>query len=290
MPSLRDIKRRIGSVQNTQQITKAMKMVAAAKLRRAQDAMMNARPYADKIQEVLGQVVTRVDEEAHPLLQRRLPRRVELVVMTSDRGLAGAFNSNITRAASRFLWENEEVYDRIQVSTIGRKGRDFVRAQGIPTRKDYAGIFEELTFEQAKRIAEELQAAYLDDELDSVFLLYNEFVSALTQRPTLVQLLPIATPPSAEEATDLPVDFLYEPNRREVLDALLPKHLAMQVWRALLESVASEHAARMAAMESATQNSGELLSKLTLQYNRARQAYITTELTEIVSGAEALNE
>lgn len=289
MPSLRDIKRRIGSVQNTQQITKAMKMVAAAKLRRAQDAMLQARPYAEKIEEVLGQVSTRVDEEAHPLLQRRMPRRVELLVMTSDRGLAGAFNSNITRAAQRFLWENEGRYERIQVSTIGRKGRDFVRARNIETRADYAGVFEELTFERAKTIAEELQGAYLDDKLDAVFLLYNQFVSALTQRATLVPLLPVATT-GAEDESSPPMDFLYEPGRKEVLDALLPRHLAMQVWRALLESVASEHAARMAAMESATKNSGELLSKLTLQYNRARQAYITTELTEIVSGAEALKE
>lgn len=287
MPSLRDIKRRIGSVQNTQQITKAMKMVAAAKLRRAQEAMLQARPYAEKIEEVLGHVATRVDEEAHPLLQRRMPRRVELLVMTSDRGLAGAFNSNITRAAQRFLWENEGRYERIQVSTIGRKGRDFVRGRNIPTRVDYAGVFEELTFDRAKTIAEELQGAYLDDKLDAVFLLYNQFVSALTQRPTLVQLLPIPTT-GAEDESSQPMDFLYEPGREGVLDSLLPRHLAMQVWRALLESVASEQAARMAAMESATKNSGDLLAKLTLQYNRARQAYITTELTEIVSGAEAL--
>ena len=288
MPSLRDIKRRIGSVRNTQQITKAMKMVAAAKLRRAQDAMLRARPYADKIEEVLTAVATRADEEAHPLLVRRPPRRVELVVMTSDRGLAGAFNSNVLRRAQRFLHENADRYESIQVSTIGRKGRDFVRSRGITTRKDYVGVFEELTFDKAKAIAEELQAAYLDDKLDAVFLLYNHFASAISQKPTLTQLLPIEANAGAEDESSRLMDFLYEPSREAVLDELLPRHLAMQVWRALLESVASEHGARMAAMESATKNSGELIGKLTLQYNRARQAYITKELMEIVSGAEAL--
>lgn len=288
MPSLRDIKRRIGSVRNTQQITKAMKMVAAAKLRRAQEAMLRARPYADKIEEVLSAVATRADEEAHPLLVRRPPRRVELVVMTSDRGLAGAFNSNILRRAQRFLHENADRYESIQVSTIGRKGRDFVRSRGIATRKDYVGVFEELTFDKAKTIAEELQAAYLDEKLDSVFLLYNHFSSAISQKPTLTQLLPIEANAGAEDEGGQLSDFIYEPSRTAVLDELLPRHLAMQVWRALLESVASEHGARMAAMESATKNSGELIGKLTLQYNRARQAYITKELMEIVSGAEAL--
>ena len=288
MASLRDIKRRIGSVRNMQQITRAMKMVAAAKLRRAQDAMLRARPYAQKIDEVLSAIAVRADEAAHPLLQRRDAKRVELVIMTSDRGLAGGFNSNLLRRAQRFLYENADKYEKIQVSTIGNKGRDFVRARNIETRKDYPGIFEALTFEQAKMVAEELQAAYLDDQLDAVFLAYNEFGSAISQKPVIVQLLPIEAKVEAEDEKSLLIDFLYEPSRSEVLDELLPRHLAMQVWRALLESVASEHGARMAAMEAATKNSGELMGKLQLQYNRARQAYITTELTEIVSGAEAL--
>ncbi len=275
-------------MQNTQQITKAMKMVAAAKLRRAQEAMLRARPYSDKLEEVLTSVATHADEEAHPLLQRRPPRRVELVVMTSDRGLAGAFNSSIVRRAQRFLYENADRYEKIQVSTIGRKGREYVKARGIETRRDYSGVFSELTFDKAKMIAEELQAAYLGEDLDAVFLLYNYFGSAISQKPVLVQLLPIATPAGGEDESGGDMDFLYEPSRAAVLDELLPRHLAMQVWRALLESVASEHGARMAAMESATKNSGELIGKLTLQYNRARQAYITKELMEIVSGAEAL--
>lgn len=287
MPSLRDIKRRIASIHNTQQITRAMRMVSAAKLRRAQEAILSARPYAQKIEEVLSAVASRAEGIEHPLLGSRPARRVELVVMTSDRGLAGAFNSNITRLAERFLWENARTYEKILISTIGRKGRDFFRSRKIETRKDYPGVFEALTFEQAQAIARELRVAYEQDELDAVFLLYNQFVSAIVQRPTLTQLLPIQ--PHEEEGAEVGGgDYLFEPNANEVLAELLPRHLEMQVWRALLESVASEHAARMVAMENATKNSGELIAKYTLQYNRARQAYITTELMEIVSGAEAL--
>lgn len=286
MPSLRDIKRRITSIKNTQQITRAMRMVSAAKLRRAQDAILAARPYAQKIEEVLSEVAAHAEGIEHPLLRQRPIRRVELVVMTSDRGLAGAFNSNITRLAQRFLWENAQTYEKIQVSTIGRKGRDFFKARHIETRTDYPGVFERLTFERAQAIAKELREAYERDELDAVFLLYNEFVSAMTQRPKLVTLLPIR--PAENESPTSGADYLFEPSAQRVLEELLPRHLEMQVWRALLESVASEHAARMVAMENATKNSGELIAKYTLQYNRARQAYITKELMEIVSGAEAL--
>ncbi len=288
MASLRDIRKRIVSVRNMQQVTKAMKMVAAAKLRRAQDSILRARPYAEKIEQVLGGVATRADEEAHPLLQRRTPKRVELVVMTSDRGLCGAFNSNVLRRAQRFLYENRDRYEHLQVSTIGKRGRDYFRKRQIPSRRDYPGVFDALVYDQAKTLADELTAAYLENQLDAVFLLYNSFVSAIVQRPTLVQLLPIAAHPVAEDEKSRPVDYLYEPGRREVLDELLPRHLAMQIWRALLESNAAEHAARMSAMEGATKNSSEIIDRLTLQYNRARQASITTELVEIVSGAEAL--
>ena len=287
MPSLRDIRKRIVSVRNTQQITKAMKMVAAAKLRRAQDAMIRARPFAEKIDEVLAQIATRADVESHPLLQVRPARRVELVVLTSDRGLAGGFNANIQRRAQRFLYEAKDKHEHVQVSTIGRKGRDFFKKRGVVSRKDYAGIFEALTFSQAKNIAEELQAAYLDDKLDAVYLAYNEFQSALVQKQVIVQLLPIVAPPP-EPGKGRPTEFLYEPSRKDVLDALLPRRLQVRIWQALLESVASEHGARMTAMESATKNSSELIGALRLQYNRARQAYITKELMEIVSGAEAL--
>ena len=284
MPSLRDIRKRIVSVRNTQQITKAMKMVAASKLRKSQDAMLRARPFAQKIDEVLAQVATRVDTESHPLLKVHPPKRVELIVITSDRGLCGGFNSNVLRRAQRFLRESEGRYEHVQVSTIGRKGRDFFKKRGVKSRRDYPGVFEELTYNKAKQIAEELRAAYLDDQLDAVLLCYNEFASAIAQRQVTVPLLPMVTP----ESTHDPVDFLYEPSRGGVLDELLPRRLEVKVWQALLESVASENGARMAAMDSATNNSTELIGQLRLQYNRARQAYITKELMEIVSGAEAL--
>lgn len=249
---------------------------------------MQARPFAKLIEEMLSGVAVRADESAHPLLQRRTPRRVELVVMTSDRGLCGAFNSNIIRLAQRFLYENADKYERIQLSTIGRKGRDFFRKKNVVRRKDYPGVFDALTYDKAKNIAEELTAAYLDDELDAVFLVYNEFVSAIAQKPTIVRLLPIDANSNAEDAKSQLIDYLYEPSREEVLNQLLPRYLTTRVWQALLESKASEHGARMAAMEAASKNSSELIAKLQLEYNRARQAAITTELTEIVSGAEAL--
>jgi F-type H+-transporting ATPase subunit gamma len=288
VPNLKDIRKRITSVRNTQQITKAMKMVSAAKLRRAQEAILAARPYAEKIEEVLADVATREDDEAHPLLQRRTPKRVELVVMTSDRGLAGGFNANITRLAQRFLHENRQRYEHIQVSTIGRKGRDWARGRKVESRKDHVGIFAEMTYDKARAISGELQAAYLDGQLDAVYLLYNRFQSAIAQKPTTVQLLPVFTNSKHQDAKSHGSDFLYEPGRAEVLDELLPRHLSMQIWRALLESVASEHAARMTSMENATKNAGDIISALRLQYNRARQASITKELMEIVSGAEAL--
>jgi F-type H+-transporting ATPase subunit gamma len=290
MPSLRDIRRRIGSVRNTQQITKAMKMVAAAKLRRAQDAILRARPYAEKVDEVLAQVATRAAREAHPLLQKREPRHVELVLMTSDRGLCGGFNANILRRAQRFYNENRDRYARIEFSTIGRKGKEYSARRGIPSRKDYVGIFEDLRYERAKEIADELVAHYTTEKLDAVFLLYNEFKSAITQRVSLVQLLPIEPRAGVEEDALLPVDYLYEPSRTAVLESLLPRHLAMQVWRALLESQASEHGARMSAMDSASRNAADMIDRLTLYANRVRQAAITKELMEIVSGAEALKQ
>ena len=291
MPSLRDIRRRIGSVKSTQQITKAMKMVAAAKLRRAQEAITRARPYATLLEQALVRVASRAagdgDAAGHPLLGGRPMKKVELVVITSDRGLAGGFNANIVRRAQRFAVENDGKFEEILVSTIGRKGRDAARARKVPVRKDYAGLLSRLDFLKAKDVAEEFSQRFLDGEVDGVFLLYTEFKSAISQRVVLTQLLPIETGP-AEESGGASVDFLYEPSREKLLADLVPRHIAVQVWRALLDSAASEHGARMTAMEAATKNAGELIGSLTLQYNRARQAYITKELMEIVSGAEAL--
>lgn len=289
MPSLRDIRNRIGSVKSTRQITKAMKMVAAAKLRRAQDAVLKTRPYVVLLDQALARVAARADAEefaAHALLAPRTPKTAEVVVITSDRGLAGGFNSNIARRAQRFLTESGDCYRRVQIATIGRKGRDFFRARKIEVRKDFTGIHADLRYERAEAIAQEYTQRYLDGEVDAVFLAYNEFKSAISQKPVVIPLLPIETPPESEAAAK--VDFKYEPSRQALLDDLLPRHLSMQVWRALLESAASEHGARMSAMESATKNAEEMIGMLTLQYNRARQAAVTKELMEIVSGAEAL--
>ncbi len=291
MPSLRDIRTRIGSVKSTRQITKAMKMVSAAKLRRAQDAILKTRPYAQLLEQALARVAARAasDESvAHPLLAPREARVAEVVAITSDRGLAGAFNSNISRRVQRFITENADRYQKTRISTIGRKGRDYFRARKIEVRKDYTGVHANLAYEKAEEIAAEYTRRYLEGEVDAVFLAYNEFKSAISQRPVVFQLFPIETGAAAAQATAAAIDFKYEPSREELLQELLPRHVAMQVWRALLESAASEHGARMSAMESATKNAEEMIAMLTLQYNRARQAYVTKELMEIVSGAEAL--
>jgi F-type H+-transporting ATPase subunit gamma len=290
VPSLRDIRKRIRSVKSTQQITKAMKMVAAAKLRRAQDAILRARPYAVLLEKAIGEAAARAAAEGgavNPLLATRQAKRVELVLVTSDRGLAGAFNSNVLRRGQRYITENSDRYESISVSTVGRKARDWVRARKFPASQDYAGVHAKLSFEKAEEIAKELAQRYLAGDVDAVVFIYNEFKSAITQKVSLLQLLPVVTAAGAAEKAAA-VDFLYEPARGALLAELLPRHLAIQVWRVLLESAASEHGARMTAMESATRNARELIAKLTLQFNRARQAYITKELMEIVGGAEAL--
>ncbi|MFT3913383.1 MAG: ATP synthase F1 subunit gamma [Anaeromyxobacteraceae bacterium] len=289
MASLRDIRNRIGSVKSTRQITKAMKMVAAAKLRRAQDAILKTRPYAQLLDQTLSRVAARAageEQAAHPLLRAREQKTAEVVVITSDRGLAGGFNSNIARRTQRFLVENGERFSKIELATIGRKGRDYFRARRIAVRKDYLGVHAGLAYQKAEELAREYSERWLAGEVDAVFLCYNEFKSAIAQKPVVVQLLPIETPPPAPGQAD--IDFKYEPSREQLLADLLPRHIAMQVWRALLESAASEHGARMSAMESATKNAEEMIGLLTLQYNRARQAAVTKELMEIVGGAEAL--
>ncbi|MCY1036929.1 ATP synthase F1 subunit gamma [Corallococcus sp. BB11-1] len=297
MASLRDIRKRIRSVKNTRQITKAMKMVSAAKLRKAQEAILAARPYAQTLDQVISELAMRsADQElAHPLLAARPVRRVELLLLTSDRGLAGGFNSNVIRRANRFLYENSNL--QVRVSTVGRKGNDFFRNRGQSIRKDFAGLYAGLNYRSAANVAEELTAAFLNDEVDAVYVVYNEFVSAITQNVTVAQLLPLqpaattaapaATPETVAAAPAL-VDFKYEPSRQAVLDRLVPQAVNIKVYRALLESMASEQGARMSAMENATNNATDMISSYTLLYNRTRQAVITKELMEIVSGAEAL--
>ena len=293
MASLRSIRGRIKAVRNMQKITKALKLVSAAKLRRAQDAVLRTRPYAQSLSDLLASLAqARADAgiTPHPLMEVRPPKRIEVVLLTSDRGLCGGFNANIIRRAQRFLVEEGPKYESIQFSTIGRRGRDFARKRGIQTRKDYVGFFGKLRYAMAKEVADDLIAEYKEQKLDAVYLLYNQFKSAIAQQITLTQLLPVAAPPvkaADKNAVQLP-EHLYEPSRPLLLEQLIPKQLAMQMWRALLESEASEHGARMTAMESATKNASETIGRLSLQYNRARQAAITKELMEIVSGAEAL--
>jgi F-type H+-transporting ATPase subunit gamma len=287
MASLRDIRKRIRSVRNTQQITKAMKMVAAAKLRKAQDAILAARPYAQMLDQIISEVAARAEAISNPLLLARPVQKVELVVLTSDRGLAGGFNSNALRRASRFIFDNQRNFSRIDVSTIGRKGHDFFRRRRIAVRKDFAGLYSRMSYSIAAEIASEFASHYLSGEVDAVYLVYNEFVSAISQRVTQVQLLPMQAPQRAEGPFS-PVDFKYEPDIHSVLERLVPQALTIRFYRALLESVASEQGARMSAMEKATSNASEMIDRLTLFYNRTRQAVITKELMEIVSGAEAL--
>ena len=287
MASLRDIRKRIKSVRSTRQITKAMKMVSAAKLRKAQDGILSARPYASTLDKMIAEVSARVagSSVTHPLLNARPVKKAEVLLVTSDRGLAGGFNSNIGRRVQRFLVENADKYEKVLVSTIGRKGRDFFRARHVAIRKDYTGVHARLSFDKAQEIAREYSERFLSGEIDGVLLVFNEFKSAISQKVTLKQLLPVETGPAAETAA---VDFLYEPARAQLLQDLVPRHLDVQVFRALLDSAASEHGARMTAMESATKNATDMIAALSLQYNRARQAYITKELSEIVSGAESL--
>lgn len=294
MASLRDIRKRIRSVKNTRQITKAMKMVSAAKLRKAQDAILSARPYATMLDQIIADLSARSGDEnlTHPLLVARPVRKVELVLLTSDRGLAGGFNSNVIRRANRYLYENTAL-ERIQLATVGRKGNDFFRNRGQAIRKDFGGLYQRLNYRAAADIAEELVASYRNGEVDAVHIVYNEFVTAITQKVTVAQLLPLQTLGPADqqapaEGTTARVDFKYEPDRQAVLDRLVPQAVNIKLYRALLESVASEHGARMSAMENATSNASDMIGSLTLTYNRTRQAVITKELMEIVSGAEAL--
>jgi F-type H+-transporting ATPase subunit gamma len=287
MPSLKDIKKRITSVKNTRQITKAMKMVSAAKLRRAQDAIIAARPYADKMLEVLSSLAVREEAEAHPLLHQRERNRALVIVLTADRGLCGGFNGNITKAAERFIRGNTEGYAEYDLLIIGRKGKEILKHRaGLNIVKVYENLSGQINYSTASLLGKDVVGEYVEEKYDGVFLIYNAFRSAISQEVTVNQLLPVV-PRQVEEGAHLP-EYLYEPSRGEVLAQILPKHIEVQIFRGLLESVASEHGARMSAMDSASKNASEMIGKLTLQYNRARQAAITKELMEIISGAEAI--
>lgn len=293
MANLKAIRKRIGSVKNTQKITRAMKMVAAARLRRAQQGITELRPYAIKTMEVLSSVAARAgDEEVHPLLARRERKKVLIVALTSDRGLAGAFNANINKAAFRKWKELEAQGVDVGFAVIGRKARDFLRRRGAKIEFEFTGVFENVSVSKAGEIGRAIVAEYKIDGYDEVLLAYNEFKSAISQKVVLEPLLPIvpqsATAEGGGESGASAVDFIYEPTKAALLDRLLPMYVEIEIFRALLESIASEHGARMTAMDNATKNASELVGKLTLAYNRARQAAITTELMEIIGGAEAL--
>jgi len=287
MANLRAIRKRISSVKSTQQITRAMKMVSAAKLRRAQDGINAARPYARKMREVVISVAGRAGSDAHPLLTAREAKKLALLVVTSDRGLCGSFNSGLTRAVYRFLNEHRDEYEEITLFVVGRKGRDFFRRREIPIRKEYLGVLGSVSRTHAETVASDLAGGFLSGEFDEVQIAFNEFRSAISQVVRFEKMFPIALESSGKTGED-EVDYLYEPSREEILATLLPKYVQTMIFRVLLESVAGEHGARMTAMDSATNNSVDMIARLTLQMNRARQATITTELTEIVSGAEAL--
>ncbi len=285
MASLKSIKKRIVSVKNTRQITKAMKMVSAAKLRRAQENVVAARPYAKKLGEVLDRLAKSQDEPESPLLQKRISQKALLIVVTSDRGLCGGFNANICKAAERFIREKKGEFAEISVLTIGRKGFEFLKNRQ-KIHKNYGNILSNLSYPTAALLAQEVIEGFIEEEYDEVFLLFNAFRSVMSQDITLQQLLPIVPEVTADE--EYAPEYIYEPSKGELLAELLPKHIEVQMFKALLESVASEHGARMTAMDSASKNATEMIGKLTLQYNRARQAAITTELMEIISGAESI--
>ncbi len=288
MPSLIDLRRRIRAVKNTQQITKAMKMVAASKLRRAQERIMNARPYAVQLQRVLGSVASRVDPSIHPLLERRelgTASKVLVIVVTADKGLCGSFNTNIIKAGGGFVAESSHA---CTLALVGRKGRDFFGRRGFEMLFDEVGIFQRLRYEDAARIARAASEAFVSGQVDRVMLVYNEFKSVMSQRVVVDQLLPI-TPADVEGATEPSlIDYFYEPSPQEIFNLLLPRYVEVQVYRALLESNAAFFAAQMTAMDTATKNSAEMIANLTLYMNKVRQAAITREIIEVVSGAEAL--
>ena len=289
MASLIDIRRRLRSVKSTQQITKAMKMVAAAKLRRAQDRIVGARPYAKLLSNVLGSVTAHAGELTHPLLSVREEKRIIVMVVAGDRGLCGGFNTNIHRATAHLLAAHPE-WKEIRILPVGKKAVEFWKRRKYPiTEKTYPGIFESLKYANAREIAAFLSEEFLADRVDAVYVVVNEFRSILSQVVHTAKLLPLS-PETAAAATPAgpAVEYIYEPDAKTILAWLLPRYLEFTIFRALAESAAAEMGARMTAMGSATKNAGEIIDKLTLTYNRARQARITKELIEIVSGAAAL--
>jgi F-type H+-transporting ATPase subunit gamma len=292
MPSLLDIRRRIRAVKSTQQITKAMKMVAASRLRRAQERIQAARPFANEMLRVLNSLASRVDPSSHPLLDERATKRANgkalLFVITADRGLAGSFNANAIKAASTFIVEDPA--REVALGLVGRRGRDFFARRGFDVRYEQVNLFQALQYGHAQSIAKAAIEAFTGGEVDSVYLVYNEFKSVMSQHIVVERLLPIPRLDiePAQASAGPPIDYLYEPTPEELFTTLLPRHVEVQVYRALLESNAAFYAAQMTAMDSASRNAAEMIDQLTLYMNKVRQAAITREIIEVVSGAEAL--
>ena len=284
MANLLDIRRRIRSVKNTQQITRAMKSVSAVKLRRAQERVLAARPYAIELKAILSDLSARVENLSHPLLEIRPERKILLIVVTSDRGLCGAFNTNISRAAEDFMKSHSD--GKLPLMTVGRKGRDYFKRRGSSILEEHVGIFSQLDFKHARAIGQRIVDLYSGAEIDSVYLAYNEFKSVIQQRLVVAPLLPLS-PSEFEGEQVVGGDYIYEQPPQAIFERLLPQFVDTQVHRALLESAASEHGSRMAAMDAATRNAGEMIEALTLNMNRIRQAAITREIIEVVSGASA---
>lgn len=294
MPSLIDLRRRIRSVRNTQQITKAMKMVSAARLRRAQERALEGRPYSKMLREMLASVLGKLADDSplrsHPLLERREEKRILLVILAGEKGLCGAFNSNVFRVSQPFLAEHGGA--KVELELLGRKARDFYRRRPVAISGQWVGVLNKVQFASAREIAGLIIERFAKRELDAVYLLYNEFKSVLSQKVALERLLPVETdqPAGAAAGRSAAVDYIYEQPPEEIFRFLLPKFVEINVYQAMLESTASEHAARMTAMDAATRNAGEVIEKLTLHLNRVRQASITNDLIEVVSGATALED
>ena len=289
MPTLLDFRRRIRSVKNTQQITRAMKFVAAARLRRAQEAALAARPYAKELARVLRSIMSRIDQPEHPLLAHRPEEKILVIVLTGERGLAGAFNSNILRKANEFFRPNRG--KKLSVIPVGKKGRDALRKAGFRFPAEYVNVLAQVNFGTARDIASVVTELYAKEEADAVYIVFSEFKTVMTPNLVLEKLLPVealrADEESANEKDSAQVDYIYEQPKEQLLDKLLPRYIETQILRAMLESSAAEHAARMTAMESATKNAGEVIEALTLHMNKVRQAAITKEIIEIVSGASS---
>jgi F-type H+-transporting ATPase subunit gamma len=284
----REIRRRIASIRNTSQITRAMEMVAASKMRRAQQAVTASRPYSERLRLMIGDLaamtVTEEEESAYPLLERREINRSQIMLLTADRGLAGAFNSNVIRRALQFMRERPEGSDNVDIVAIGRKGRDFMTRFGHPLVADFTNLPDRLSIDDVRPMIQIAAEDFTAGKVDAVYAVYTQFVNTLRQEPRVLQILPI----EPQEETGEVRDYIFEPDPTEVLNALLPRYIEVQIYQVLLESIASEHSARMVAMRNATDNAKEIQEELTMTYNKARQAQITAEVSEIAAGAVAL--